>query len=174
VLLEPPLFGVPSTAAFVEKVGPSIAAYGEGRLEEAITGFISAVCGLDWEECESLLDRNTTGGAAQVLADADNFFGAVLPALTGWQFGPDQGAGVSQPALSVVGEQSDILFRESDERLRAWLPRVEACSLQNVAHLLHLERPQPLIQQVAAFLTRHPLQGWALDPQSHLSSASRP
>src|SRR6188508_3066781 len=31
VLLEPPLLGVPSTAAFVEKVGPSIAAYSEGR-----------------------------------------------------------------------------------------------------------------------------------------------
>ena len=120
------------------------------------------------------MDRNTTGGTAQVLTDADNFFGAVLPALTGWQFGPEQGARISQPALSVVGEQSEALFRESDERLRAWLPRVEACRLQDVAHLLHLQRPQPLIQRVAAFFDRHPLREWALDAQSPLSSVSRP
>ena len=174
VLLEPPLFGVPSTAAFIEKVGPSLAAYSEGRLEEAMTGFISAVCSLEWEECMRLIDRNTKGGTAQVFTDAGNFFGSVLPALTGWQFGPEQGARISQPALSVVGEQSDVLFRESDERLRAWLPQVEACRLQGVAHLLHLQRPQPLIQRVSAFFVRHPLNEWALDPRSPLSSVSRP
>ena len=107
VLLEPPLFGVPSTAAFIEKVGPSIAAYDEGRLEEAITGFISAVCSLEWEECQRLFDRNTSGGTAQVYSDADNVFRAVLPALTAWQFGPEQAARISQPALSVLGEHSE-------------------------------------------------------------------
>jgi 3-oxoadipate enol-lactonase len=174
VLLEPPLFGVPSTAAFSEMVAPSFAAYSEGRLEEAIAAFISAVCSLEWEECASLFDRNTTAGTAQVFADADNVFRSLLPALAEWKFGPEQAAAISQPTLSVVGEHSEPLFRESDERIRAWLPRVEVCRIQNVAHLLHIQRPQPLIERVTAFLDRHPLRDWASDPRVSLTSVSRP
>jgi pimeloyl-ACP methyl ester carboxylesterase len=156
-VLEPPLMSVAGAAAFLEKVGPSVATYSEGRLEEAIAGFISVVCSLEWEECSRLIDKHTPGGTAQVFRDADNVFSTLLPALGGWEFGPEQAGRLSQPVLSVLGTDSERLFRESDEMLHLWMPQVEDCRVNGVAHLLHLQRPEPVVQRVAAFFARHPM-----------------
>ena len=156
-LLEPPLLSVPEAPAFLEKLGPHIEAYVQGRSDEAIAGFISIVCSLEWQACSRLFDKNTPRGVEQVYRDADNLFRSVLPALGEWQFGPEQAAKINQPALSVLGTESDQLFKESDEMLRAWLPHFEDCSIPRVAHLLHLQNPQPTIRLVSAFFARHPM-----------------
>jgi pimeloyl-ACP methyl ester carboxylesterase len=154
-LFEPPLMSVAAAAGFLEKAGPFVASYSEGRLEEAIAGFISLACSLEWQECSRLIDKHTPGGTAQVFRDADNFFSTILPALGEWQFGAEQAGRVSQPVLSVLGAETERLFRESDEMLHVWMPQVEDCSVSGVAHLLHLQRPEPVVQRVAAFFARH-------------------
>ena len=156
-LLEPPLLGVPATQAFMEELGPHIEAYAQGRSDEAIAGFISVVCSLDWETCTRLFDQNTPGGTEQVYVDAHNLFRTVLPALGEWQFGPEQASRISQPVLSVLGTDSHQLFQESDEMLRASLPQFDACSIPGVAHLLHLQKTQPTIQLISAFFASHPM-----------------
>jgi len=156
-LLEPPLMNVAGAAAFLEKAGPSVAIYNEGRPEEAIAAFISVACSLEWEECSRLIDNHTSGGTAQVFRDADNFFSTILPALGEWQFGPEQAGRLAQPVLSVIGTDSERLFRESDEMLHAWMPQVEDCRVNGVAHLLHLQRPEAVVQRVGAFFARHPM-----------------
>jgi pimeloyl-ACP methyl ester carboxylesterase len=156
-LLEPVLLGVPSTQAFLEQVGPAVATCRSGDRDGAMAEFLSVVCSLDWESCRMAIDTHVPGGVARALRDADNWFGSYLPALAAWQFGSDQAVGISQPVLSVLGADTHRLFVDGDELLHSWFPQVEDCTIQGVAHLLHLQRPEPVVRGVVEFLTRHPI-----------------
>lgn len=158
-LLEPPLAGVPSAGAFFEKVGPAFAAYGAGDHAGAMAAFLSVVSSLDWERCRTVIDTRVPGGVAQAIQDADTVFGGYLPALGAWPFGPEQAAAISQPVLSVVGTESEQLFVDSHALLHDWFPQVEDCTIEGVAHLLHIQRPEPVARGVAEFFARHPLTG---------------
>ena len=157
VLLEPPLLRVPSTAAFFEKVGPALAAYAAGDREAAMAGFMSVVSSLDWETCRAMVEKHVPGGVAQAMRDADTFFGSYLPALGAWAFGPEQARDIAQPVLSVLGTHTEPLFAESHALLQAWIPPLEECVIEGVAHLLHLQRPEPVARGVREFLARHPM-----------------
>lgn len=157
VLLEPPLMSVPSAAAFFEKIGPALAAYGSGDREGAMAGFMSVVCSLDWETCRTLVEKRVPGGVAQAMKDADAFFGSFLPALGTWQFGPEQAAAISQPVLSVLGTQTQQLFAESHDLLHTWFPQLEDGVIEGAAHLLHMQRPEPVARCVSEFFARHPM-----------------
>jgi pimeloyl-ACP methyl ester carboxylesterase len=156
-LLEPPLLGVPSSAAFLANARPAIAAYAAGDHEGAMAGFLSMVCSLDWETCRAQVEQRIPGAVVQAMSDADDFFGSFLPALGSWQFGSEKAAAISQPVLSVVGTETERLFAESHELLRAWLPQLETHEIPDVAHLLHLQSPGPVARGVAEFLARHPI-----------------
>ncbi|CAN5362264.1 N/A [soil metagenome] len=156
-LLEPPLMGVPSAGAFFERAAPALSAYGSGDREGAVAGFLSVVSSLDWETCQKMIEKHVPGGVAQAMKDADAFFGSYLPALSAWQFGPEQAAAISQPVLSVLGTETERLFVEGHELLHSWFPQVEDCTIEGVAHLLHMQRPEPVAQGVAEFFARHPM-----------------
>ena len=143
-LLEPPLAGAPSAGAFFQKAGPALAAYGAGDREGAMAEFLSLVSGLDWDTCQRVIEKYIPGGVAQAFKDADNFFESYLPALSAWQFGADQAAAISPPVLSVVGTDSERLFLDGHELLHTWFPRIEDCRIEGVAHLLHMQRPEPV------------------------------
>ncbi len=160
-LLEPPLMGVPSAGAFFEKVGPALAAYGSGDRAGAMAAFLSAVSSLDWESCRTVIDTHVPGGVAQAMQDADTVFGGYLPALSAWQFGPEQAAAISQPVLSVVGTETERLFAEGHALLHCWFPQVEDCTIEGIAHLLHIQRPEPVARGVAEFFARHPMMEMA-------------
>lgn len=165
-LLEPPLVSAPSAAAFFEKVQPALAAYGAGDREGAMARFLSAVSGLDWDTCRAQVDRNLAGASAGAMKNADNFFGSYLPALSAWQFGPEQAASIGQPALSILGAQSERWFADSHALLRRWIPQLEECVVEGVGHLLHMQSPQPIARCMADFFARHPIDA----PQSRTIS----
>jgi pimeloyl-ACP methyl ester carboxylesterase len=160
-LLEPPLVGVPSAAAFFEKVGPALAAYGSGDRDGAMARFLSVVCSLEWETCRKTIEKHVPGGAAQAMTseNVDNLFASYLPTLTAWQFGADQAALISQPVLSVLGMETEQLFVESHELLHSWFPQIEDCRIEGAAHLLHMQRPEPVARGVAEFFARHLMTG---------------
>ncbi|MBA3449838.1 MAG: alpha/beta hydrolase [Chloroflexia bacterium] len=158
-LLEPPLTGAPSAGAFFEKAGPALAAYDSGDREGAMAGFLSVVSSLDWETCRTVIEKHVPGGVAQAMKDADIFFDSYLPALNAWQFGPKQVAAISQPVLSVLGTETERWFVDGRELLHSWLPQVEDCTIEGVAHLLHMQRPEPVAQGLAEFFARHPMTG---------------
>jgi pimeloyl-ACP methyl ester carboxylesterase len=158
-LLEPPLLGVPSAGAFFEKAAPALAAYGSGDREGAMAAFLSVVSSLDWETCRTVIEQHVPGGVAQAMTDADTFFGSYLPAFNAWRFGPKQAAAISQPVLSVLGTETERLFAEGHELLHCWFPQVENCTIEGVAHLLHIQRPEPVARGVAEFFARHPRTG---------------
>jgi pimeloyl-ACP methyl ester carboxylesterase len=156
-LLEPPLTGVPSAGAFFEKAAPALAAYGSGDREGAMARFLSVVSSLDWETCRKLIEEHIPGGVAQAMKGADTFFGSYLPALNAWQFGPEQAAVIAQPMLSVLGTDTERLFADGHALLHDWFPQIEDCTIEGVAHLLHIQRPEPVAQGVAEFFAHHPM-----------------
>ena len=81
--------------------------------------------GLDWATCRALLEERIPGSVTQSVKDADTFFGVELPALTQWEFGPEQAAAIDQPVLSVLGSQTEPLWVEVADFLRSSLPHVE-------------------------------------------------
>lgn len=156
-LLELSLLSVPAAAGFFEKAGPAFAAYAAGRHEAALSTFMSAASGLDWDACRAVLDARIPGAIAQGIKDADTFFGVELPALGTWTFGAAQAASIRQPVLSVLGSGTEPLWHEVARCLRAWLPQVEECTVDGVGHLLHIQRPAPVAACMAAFFARHPI-----------------
>ncbi len=156
-LLELSIFSVPSGPAFLEGAGPVFDAYQAGHHDEAVAMFLSAVSGLDWETCRGLLEDRVPGIVTQAVKDADTFFGVELPALVDWTFGTEHAATIQQPVLSVLGSNTQALWVEVAAFLRASLPNVEACTVEGVGHLLHLQRPEPVARALATFLGSHPI-----------------
>lgn len=158
-LLEPPLKEAPTAGAFFEKAGPAVAAYGSGDRDGAMSKFLSLVCSLDWKTCQKVIEQYIPGGVARAMSQADDFFGSYLPAINAWEFGRDQAARISQPVLSVVGADTDRWFLDGHEVLHTWFPHVEDCRIEGAAHLLHLQRPGPVAQGLAAFFARQSMSG---------------
>ena len=159
ILMELSLLSVPGGKSFLEQAGPAFEAYGSGDHERALTLFMTAVSGLDWTACRALLDERVPGALAQGLEDADTFFGIELPALTEWEFGPDEAAAIERPVLSVLGSQTEPLWLEVADFLRSSLPQVEELTVEGVGHLLHIQRPEPVARGMAEFLERHAIAG---------------
>jgi pimeloyl-ACP methyl ester carboxylesterase len=156
-LLEPPLLGVPSAAAFFEKAAPAFAAYGAGDGEGAMAAFLGMVSSLEWESCRACVEMHVPGAVARAVEGADTFFGSYLPALDAWEFGAEQAESIAPPVLSLLGADTERLFAESHELLRSWFPRLESRTLEDIAHLLHMQRPAPVAQALAEFFARHPI-----------------
>jgi len=156
-LLEPSLFTVPSAPALFEKSGPFLEAFGAGDHEQAVTGFLSVVSGLEPAACRAVIEENVPGGIAQAIKDADTFFGIELPSLSAWEFGPAQAKKISQPVLSVLGSETERLWVDVAKLLRSWFPQAEDLIVKGVGHLLQMQRPEPVARGVAAFLGRHPM-----------------
>jgi pimeloyl-ACP methyl ester carboxylesterase len=117
--------------------------------------FVTAASGLHWEECRALLEERIPGAIPQSIKDADTFFGVELPALIEWTFGPEEAAAIRRPVLSVLGAETQPLWVEIAEFLRSSLPQVEACTIDGVGHLLHIQRPEPVARAMAGFLGRN-------------------
>jgi len=169
ILFEPSFLTVPSAKPFLEAASPAFEAYGSGDRETAIARFMAGVSGLPWDECRALLDQRVPGMLAQALTDAETFFETELPPLTTWVLDRARAATFSQPILSVLGAETQPLWREIDQVLRASFPRVETATISGAGHLLHLQQPETVARAVADFLRRNPI---ASDPAHDPGAAS--
>ena len=154
-LLELSLLSVPGAAGFMKKAGPAFEAYAAGDHETALAVFMSAVSGLEWNACRTVLDSRVPGAVTAAIKDADTFFGVELPGLSAWTFGAAEARRISQPVLSVRGTDTEPLWVEIAAVLRAWLPRLEGCTIDGAGHLLQLQRPEAVAQGLADFFGRH-------------------
>jgi len=158
-LLELSLMSLPVAQAFLQGAGPIFDAYGSGDHEGALAMFMSAVTGMDWAACRRLLDERLPGAVAQAIKDAETFFGAELPAMAAWTFSREQAALINRPVLSVLGTETNPLWVEVADFLRASLPYVEDCTIEGAGHLLQIQRPGPIAGAIADFLARNPIAG---------------
>ena len=154
-LLELSLLSVPGAAGFLKKAGPAFEAYRAKDHATALSLFMTAVSGLEWDACRRLLDRRIPDAVTAAIKDADTFFGVELPALGAWTFGAAEARRISQPVLSVLGSDTAPLWVEIAGLLRSWLPRVEGCTIEGAGHLLQIQRPQAVAEGLAGFFDRH-------------------
>ena len=158
-LLEPTLVSLPRGQAFLNDAAPVFEAYASGDHPGAFAMFVAAASGLDWETCRALLEQRIPGVVAQSIQDADTFFGIELASLPAWTFGAEQAATIRRPVLSVVGAETQPLWVEIADFLRASLPYVEESTIEGVGHLLQIQEPEPVARQIVQFLRRNPMTG---------------
>ena len=135
-------------------VGPALEHYGAGDKAGAVDTWMRGVGGSDYR---AALDRALPQAFDQAVADADTFFGHELPAVQQWAFTQEDASRITQPALVVLGDRTDPIFRERRELLLTWLPNAEPFELPEATHLLYLENPRGMAEALAAFFARHPL-----------------
>jgi pimeloyl-ACP methyl ester carboxylesterase len=158
-LLEPTLVSLPGGQAFLREAAPVFEAYASGSHSGAFAMFVASASGLDWETCRTLLEERIPGVVAQSIKDADTFFGIELPAVTEWEFSAEQAAAIHRPVLSVVGAETQPLWMEIADFLRASLPYVEESTIDGVGHLLQIQEPEPVAREIAEFLGRNSMAG---------------
>ena len=101
-LLELSLLSVPGAAAFMQKAGPAFEAYAAGHHDKALSIFMTAVSGLEWDACRTLLESRVPGSVTAAVRDADTFFGIELPALGAWTFGAAEARGQPLPVIDSL------------------------------------------------------------------------
>ena len=154
-LLELSLLSAPAATTFMQKARPALDAYAGGDPETALALFMTAVSGLEWDQCRTLLDSRVPGAVAAAIADVDTFFGIELPALGSWTFGAAEARSICRPVLSVHGTETGPLWVEIAGLLRSWIPQVEECTIDGAGHLLQIQRPEAVAQALADFFGRH-------------------
>jgi hypothetical protein len=69
---------------------------------------MSAVSGLEWNACRTVLDGRVPGAVTAAIRDADTFFGIELPALSAWTFGAAAWVPSNDRTLSEVTRRRDV------------------------------------------------------------------
>jgi pimeloyl-ACP methyl ester carboxylesterase len=156
-LLELSLLSVPAGQAFLDQAAPALEAYATGHHEDALAMFLTAVSGMPWDECRTLLESRMPGTVVQAVKDAKTFFEVELPGLAQWTFGDTEAAQIRRPTLSILGSDTAPLWVEVAEFLRTKTPYVEERTIIGVGHLLHLQQPAPVASAIAEFLDGNPL-----------------
>lgn len=165
VLLEPALLGVASGPQVAQTVLlPAVERYRNGDRAGAVDTFMRGVAGPAYQ---SVFDSRLPGAFASAVADADTFFGQELPAVKDWIFNQEMASRITQPVLAVIGARSDDVrpgeggshgvFSERQELLLSWLPNAEGFVLPEATHMLHLENPHDLADEMARFFASHPI-----------------
>jgi pimeloyl-ACP methyl ester carboxylesterase len=157
MLLEPPMLATSFGRAFFEgPLAPVMAAFQSGDKQRAADLFRDAVGGPS--AARALTEKLGPGARDQAGRDADTLFGMEFAEVERGLFTEADAPRIRVPALSVVGEKSDPLFRQSHPLLLKWLPDVEALEIPRAAHFLQVEEPRAVAEGLARFAAKHPLR----------------
>jgi len=154
-LLEPAIRNVPSAPEVLASLGPAIAAYRHGDIPAAVDGFCQSVAGTGYR---AHLDRAVPAAFATAVGVADLFFGAEMPVVQDWSFGPAEAREITQPVLNVQGELSATRFAEGADLVQTWFPEAERFVLPGAGHLLMVQNAPDLAQRLARFWARRPAE----------------
>jgi pimeloyl-ACP methyl ester carboxylesterase len=155
-LLEPALMVGENARGYRESLARSIERYREVGAAVAVHEALEA----RWPGYRAALDLDRPGAFAQAVVDAHTPFEFELPGLLAWRFGEAEARRISQPALSVLGGESEALwsrFGETHRLLLAWLPHAEGVILPGATHFPQVQAPRGLAEALAAFWRRHRL-----------------
>jgi 3-oxoadipate enol-lactonase len=144
---------VPSGAAFFEQLAPVMESYQRGDSAAAIGMFLH---GIGRPNAREIVERAVPGGFEQAVQDADTFFQVEVPALGAWTFTEADARRITQPVLSVLGEESLPIFSEVGELVRTWFPRVQELPVPGACHFLQMENARAVAEGLQTFFRANP------------------
>jgi pimeloyl-ACP methyl ester carboxylesterase len=150
-LLEPPMLATPTGQEFVDSLRPVVGKFRAGDAVGAAESFCVAVGGPNAVAGLKSLPR----AYDQAVRDVGTLFAREFPVMAEGMFIKDEAPKLRMPALSVVGEKSEPVFRHSHDLLMQWLPNVEALEIPAATHFLQVEQPRAVAEGLAAFFRRH-------------------
>jgi pimeloyl-ACP methyl ester carboxylesterase len=156
-LLEPALVLGANGPGYRNAIAHTRARFRAGDVEGTVDEFLRARFDSNYRDA---LERVLPGAFAQAIANAATAFEIDLPAAADFQFGEAQASGITQPALLVLGANSEALwprFGETHRLLSSWLPNVESYVLPHAAHGLQLQNPADIVRALDAFFRKHPM-----------------
>lgn len=154
-LLEPALMVGASAESYRESLVRGQERYQEAGAAVVVDEFLQLRFGAGYRPS---LDRILPGAFEQAVADAGTTFELELSALQDWRFSEAEAQRITQPALVVLGADSNALsprFVETKRELLAWLPDAEGFVLPHAAHGLQMQNPRGMAQALADFFARH-------------------
>jgi pimeloyl-ACP methyl ester carboxylesterase len=165
-LLEAGTLWCDHPAEATEVLQPIVQLYEAGDVASAIEAFGVAVAGPRFREA---INRTLSPGwFEQAVDDVDTLFQIELPAMFDWRFTPEMAARITQPVLSVLGNESvavDPWAIEEHELLQAWMPQTEAFILPGATHALQMMNPADMAAGLAQFFKRHPMSRLGVSPE---------
>lgn len=154
-LLEPAVRGISRSKEVAAALEPVVAAYREGDRVRAMDLFLRHVGGEGYRDA---LDAALPEAFEEAADQADVFFQAEMPAVAGWNFGPEQAAAVRQPILNVVGANTVPRFVETASLVQSWFPEAERLQVPDASHLLMVQNPDAVASGLTEFISRHPVR----------------
>ena len=91
------------------------------------------------------------------VADLDTFFQIEMPALQQWCFTAEEATRLRKPVLAVVGAETALIFRESHELIKQWLPQAEELAIPQATHGLQYMNPRAVADGLSFFFASHKL-----------------
>ena len=154
-LLEPALVLGAHGSGYRKAIAQNRQRYRSGDVEGTVDEFLRLRFG---EGYRSFLDRLVPGAFAQAVANAAAAFEMDMPSAADFPFNEKQARTISQPALVVLGAESDALwprFGETHGCLMTWLRCAESYVLPRATHALQMQNPHDLAIALDRFLTTH-------------------
>jgi pimeloyl-ACP methyl ester carboxylesterase len=155
-LLEPALMVGASAQGYRESLARGVERYREADAAVVVDEFLKA----RWPQYRATLDRVLPGAFAQAVADAETWFEREVSGQLNWRFGEAEARRISQPTLSVLGGESDVLWSrlgETHRLLLDWLPHAEGFVLPGATHFMQIQDPRGMAEALAAFWAHHRL-----------------
>jgi pimeloyl-ACP methyl ester carboxylesterase len=155
-LVEAALLVGPEERKYRESLRRNVAAFDADNAETFVDEFIGA----RWPDYRPVLDAALPGAFDQAVADARSVFAGELPGLDRWSFAEADARTIDQPALSILGGDSDAIgrrFGDAHRWLLATLPNAEEVELPGMTHLPQMQDPAATAASIASFWARHPM-----------------
>jgi pimeloyl-ACP methyl ester carboxylesterase len=155
VLLEPALMVGASGQSYRESLARGTRRYREAGAATVVSEFLEARC----PGYQVWLEKLLPGAFEQAVANARTTFEMDTGHLD-WHFGEAEARRIAQPALSVLGGESEALwarFGETHRRLLDWMPNAEGIVVPGVTHFIQVEKPRATAEALASFFGRHPI-----------------
>jgi len=155
-LLEPVVLdAIPSGPSFGEGVSAIQEIYERGDKSGATDAFLTAVVGDNYRQ---VIDKVLPAGAFELaVADLDTFFQVEMPALQQWRFTAEDAKRITQPVVSVVGNETAPIFSETHDLLKQWLPQTEELRIPQATHGLQAMNPGAIAEGLSRFFAKHSL-----------------
>jgi pimeloyl-ACP methyl ester carboxylesterase len=152
-LLEPALMVGATGGSYRESLQMAIDSYSDANAAAVVNGFLEA----RWPGYRAAVEEVLPGALEQAVADAGTTLESELPGLLDWSFDEAEARRIRQPALVVLGSESDALwarFGETHRLLLGWLPHSEGFVLPRATHFLQVQNPDDMAEALSNFYAR--------------------